>query len=182
MGEAPTGFRRVLASDPARAIYAIPEQRTSMSAADDDLEYLSPADILAIHDLVVTSSAVTPPGVSAEGAIEYTVAYVRGEVGDGPHGIHETAYHLLRLLVANHPFVDGNKRTALLSARTFYALNGLDLEVDDRIRSILRDLATDVASVDEPAVIAYLQDRTRPLPEDDHLSYAMWREHIDGRR
>ncbi len=37
--------------------------------------------------------------------------------------VHETAVELLRLLVANHPFVDDNKRTALASAVTFCALN-----------------------------------------------------------
>nr|WP_303648833.1 Fic family protein [Haloarchaeobius litoreus] len=30
----------------------------------------------------------------------------------------------MRLIAANHPFVDGNKRTALMSTRIFYALNG----------------------------------------------------------
>src|SRR5262249_52495838 len=30
-------------------------------------------------------------------------------------------------IVRNHPFVDGNKRTALIVARTFLKLNGCDL-------------------------------------------------------
>lgn len=36
------------------------------------------------------------------------------------------AYRIAR----NHPFVDGNKRTALVAARTFLLLNGLNLEAN----------------------------------------------------
>ncbi len=31
-------------------------------------------------------------------------------------------------IARNHPFVDGNKRTALVTARTFLLLNGVDLQ------------------------------------------------------
>jgi len=31
-------------------------------------------------------------------------------------------------MARNHPFVDGNKRTALVTARTFLLLNGVDLQ------------------------------------------------------
>jgi death-on-curing protein len=40
-----------------------------------------------------------------------------------PETIYEKAFHLLRLLVANHPFVDANKRAALNTAVVFYFLN-----------------------------------------------------------
>jgi len=34
---------------------------------------------------------------------------------------------MLTALRATHPFIDGNKRTALVAARTFLILNGVDL-------------------------------------------------------
>ena len=34
-------------------------------------------------------------------------------------------------IVRNHPFVDGNKRTAFLTAYVFLRLNGLDLVADE---------------------------------------------------
>lgn len=34
-------------------------------------------------------------------------------------------------IAKNHPFVDGNKRTALVVAETFLILNGFDLTADD---------------------------------------------------
>lgn len=42
-------------------------------------------------------------------------------------------------IARNDPFVDGNKRTALVAARTFLILNGLDLEAtqDDKVLTFL---------------------------------------------
>ncbi|WP_122090358.1 type II toxin-antitoxin system death-on-curing family toxin, partial [Halalkalicoccus subterraneus] len=64
------------------------------------------------------------------------------------------------LIVADHPYVDGNKRTALWSAAYLYDLNGYQLEPDDTIRTILRDLATDAEDVDLSRVEDYLHQRT----------------------
>lgn len=42
-------------------------------------------------------------------------------------------------IARNHPFLDGNKRTALVAARTFLILNGVDLEAtqDDKVLTFL---------------------------------------------
>ena len=42
-------------------------------------------------------------------------------------------------IARNHPFVDGNKRTALVAARTYLILNGVDLEAtqDDKVLTFL---------------------------------------------
>ena len=52
----------------------------------------------------------------------------------------------------NHPFVDGNKRTALVAARTFLILNGVDLEAtqDDKVLTFL-NLAEGTISEEELA-------------------------------
>ncbi|MEK6281714.1 MAG: type II toxin-antitoxin system death-on-curing family toxin [Acidobacteriota bacterium] len=43
-------------------------------------------------------------------------------------------------IARNHPFVDGNKRTALVAARTFLLLNGVNLEAnqDEKYLTFLR--------------------------------------------
>jgi death-on-curing protein len=51
------------------------------------------------------------------------LAYTGGEP-DLPRLAASYAWGLIR----NHPFVDGNKRTAYVVCRTFLRLNGLDLE------------------------------------------------------
>lgn len=45
-------------------------------------------------------------------------------------------------LIRNHPFVDGNKRTAVVASFTFYALNGWAIQAED---SDVIGLAVDVA-------------------------------------
>lgn len=56
----------------------------------------------------------------------------------------EQAAVLLHALAANHPFVDGNKRAAWLSAATFLAVNGVDLDEADQDRAYA--LVIDVAA------------------------------------
>jgi len=55
-------------------------------------------------------------------------------------------------IARNHPFVDGNKRTALVAARTFLILNGVDLEAtqDDKVLTFL-NLAEGAISEEELA-------------------------------
>lgn len=55
-------------------------------------------------------------------------------------------------IARNHPFVDGNKRTALVAARTFLILNGVDLKAtqDDKVLAFL-NLAEGAISEEELA-------------------------------
>ena len=55
-------------------------------------------------------------------------------------------------IARNHPFVDGNKRTALVAARTFLILNGVDVEAtqDDKVLTFL-NLAEGTISEEELA-------------------------------
>lgn len=105
--------------------------------------------------------------------IKFALDYVQeGRFGTTTQRIHAHAFHLLRLLVANHPFVDANKRTALNTTTVFYALNGSIH--DDEIRAILEQFATDEAAVDVETVIAYLESHTEPLDLADDIE--AWRE------
>lgn len=109
-------------------------------------------------------SPTTPSGVQNPGDIEFALSYIEaGSFGSSPDTIHEKAYHLLRLLVANHPFVDANTRTALNVTGVFYFLNGYRFEYDDEIRSILKQFGTDEAAVDEQDTIEYLKSHTEEL-------------------
>ncbi len=66
-------------------------------------------------------------------------------------------YHIIR----NHPFADGNKRTALMSALVFLGLNGLRLRADpDALYRLVDGVAAGVVSKAEVAV--FLQAKTGP--------------------
>ncbi len=146
--------------------------------------YPSVEDVLDIHEDIVSEYPDTSPGVRRRGDVGFALAYVSdGSFGELPETIHEKSFHLLRLLVANHPFVDGNKRTALNTTAAFYLLNGHRFTYDDEVRAILKQFGTDERTVDEDDVLGYLrsnnatrrqrtsvptEDRTRDdVPLDD---------------
>ncbi|MFB6137509.1 MAG: type II toxin-antitoxin system death-on-curing family toxin [Halobacteriaceae archaeon] len=99
-----------------------------------------------------------------------------GNFGSVPETIHEKTYHLLCLLVANHPFVDGNKRTALNTGSVFYLLNSYRFAYDDEIRTVLKRFGTDEATVDETWVLEYLRTHTKEVDLDEVV--AEWRDDL----
>lgn len=64
-------------------------------------------------------------------------------------------------IVKNHPFLDGNKRTALVVCRTFLKLNGWDLEAtqEEKYRTFLR-LAE--GRLKEEELAEWLRDHATP--------------------
>jgi death-on-curing protein len=134
------------------------------------LSYPTVDEVLSLHERIVERGDDTEPGVARRGDISYALTFVEdGHYGHAPATIHEKAAHLMRLLVANHPFVDGNKRTALATVTVFYGLNGYDLDYDDDVREHLKSFATDERSVDVREVVAYLRRHAEP-PEGDGRS------------
>jgi death-on-curing protein len=60
----------------------------------------------------------------------------------------------------NHPFVDGNKRTATATALVFLALNGVWIEADeDEFYSLVIGVAE--GRVEKPAVAAFFERHAR---------------------
>ncbi|MEV4329653.1 type II toxin-antitoxin system death-on-curing family toxin [Streptomyces sp. NPDC049597] len=96
------------------------------------------------------------PELRAPGLLESAVHRPRARMfGVSAHqDLYEQSAALLHAIAVNHPFVDGNKRTAWLAAVTFLALNGADLA--DADQDTAYDLVVDVASgaVDDLAAIA----------------------------
>jgi death-on-curing protein len=71
---------------------------------------------------------------------------------DFPHGM--AAAYLFHL-AANHPFVDGNKRTALASALTFLIVNGFELQASkDEVFDLVIGVATGKADKTEVATFS----------------------------
>lgn len=139
--------------------------------------YPSVEDVLTIHDDILSEHPRTESGVQDRGDIEFALQYIDDEAfGTAPEMIHEKAFHLLRLLVANHPFVDANKRTALNTTVVFYFLNGYRFEYDDKIRSILKQFGVDQADVDEAETVAYLQSHTEEIDLPGEIE--AWRDDL----
>ena len=122
----------------------------------DDVAYPSVELILALHEQIVAEGDTTEPGVRSEDAVASVLQYIsEGYFGELPETIHHKAVLLMRFLVVEHPFVDGNKRTALRTVVVFYMLNGYQFEYGDEIRALLHRFATDEAAVDTDTAIIY---------------------------
>src|SRR6056297_1905792 len=128
----------------------------------DDVAYPSVDLVLDLHEQIVEEGDNTDSGVRSEDAVASALQYVsEGFFGEVPQTIHEKAVHLMRLLVADHPFVDGNKRTALRTVVVFYMLNGHTFEYGDEIRALLHRFATDEAAVDTDTAVIYFRSCAR---------------------
>jgi len=64
-------------------------------------------------------------------------------------------------LAKNHPFVDGNKRTAFVAMELFLWLNGRELNAGDA-ECVLAMLAVAAGEWDEATLAAWLRDRVAP--------------------
>ena len=107
--------------------------------AGDDFWYPSKNVILGIHEQVIEEDDDSEPGIRSPDQVQFAVTYIEeGHFGQLPETIHEKAFHLMRLIAANHWFVDGNKRTALNTTVLFYYANGYVFETGDDLRAMVK--------------------------------------------
>ncbi len=87
---------------------------------------------LRIHALILATTGGAP-GLRDRGLLESALSSPFATFGGQdlyPEAIGKAA-RLAHAIVQNHPFVDGNKRTAAVLMIAFLRLNGLDLSASD---------------------------------------------------
>lgn len=89
-------------------------------------DYLTLVEVLAIHEDQIARYGGSY-GVRDHGVLE--AALFRAQTGYYADLIEEAAA-LWESLGQNHPFIDGNKRTAFAATYTFLAINGAMLTTD----------------------------------------------------
>jgi len=89
-------------------------------------DYLTLAEVLAMHQDQIERYGGTH-GVRDHGLLES--ALYRPQTGYYADLI-EGAAALWERMAQNHPFIDGNKRTAFAATYTFLAINGMQLTTD----------------------------------------------------
>lgn len=114
-----------------------------------DTRYLTVDEVTAIAEVAFGGR---PPEARAPGLLASAVHRPRARMfGTAAYeDLYEQAAALLHALAANHPLVDGNKRTAWLATATFLALYGVDLAGADQDTAYA--LVVDVASGAESEV------------------------------
>lgn len=94
-------------------------------------EWLSKAAILAIHDEQLAEHG-GGTGVRDDGLLESALARPRNRFAyDAAVDLATLAAAYAFGLARNHPFIDGNKRTAFVAAELFLDLNGMVLAASD---------------------------------------------------
>jgi death-on-curing protein len=89
-------------------------------------EYVTTADAIFFHKQLIERYGGSP-GIRDVGALES--ALHRPQTGYYDTIIHEAAA-LLESLVHNHPFIDGNKRTAFAVVDVFLRINDFTITAD----------------------------------------------------
>jgi death-on-curing protein len=107
--------------------------------------HLTVAEVTAVAEIAFGGR---PPEAREPGLLASAVHRPRARMfGTAAYeDLYEQAAALLHALAANHPLVDGNKRTAWLGAAAFLAVNGVDLA--DADQDTAYDLVIEVASGD----------------------------------
>ena len=120
-------------------------------------DYIRVDDILAIHaDQIERYGGAE--GIRDPGLLE--AALFRPQTGYYPTLIGEAAA-LWESLSQNHPFVDGNKRTAFAATYVFLAINGLDIiATDDEAQDFVLGLY-DTSSITFDNLRTWLSENTK---------------------
>lgn len=116
------------------------------------MNYLEIDEVMAIHEKVLAVSG------GREGVLDFTLlhsAVERSRATFGGEDLYPTLFEkgaaLIHSLIQNHPFGDGNKRTAFVSTARFFHINAYQLVFTQRSAIIfvkrIQDKKTDVAKI-----------------------------------
>jgi len=115
--------------------------------------FLTTEDILFIHEQEI-QKAGGDPGIREEQDIQACEDAPKASFdGEYLNDLFEMAASYIICLTIRHPFVDGNKRTALASAVTFLYLNGYEVEesYDLELANLVLDFLSKDISKEEVA-------------------------------
>jgi death-on-curing protein len=114
-------------------------------------KFFSLDEVLELHADQISSFGGTP-GVRDEGLLESALAQPPATFGGQflHPTISEQAAAYLYHIAMNHPFIDGNKRTAFAVMDTFLRLNACTLNfTDDRAYDLVRRVARGTMTKEE---------------------------------
>lgn len=124
------------------------------------MQYLTIELLLELHALLIVRFGGST-GVRDIGRLEAAIA-TQSQIVFGTElysTIHEKAAAVLRGIVADHPFYDGNKRTGTLVALTLLEMNGLTFQAEKgEVEDFAVSVAVDHLTVD--VIAKWLQART----------------------
>jgi death-on-curing protein len=101
-------------------------------------------------------------GIRSAGLLESAMARPMHLVAYGEPDTADLAASYAYGIARNHPFVDGNKRTALVISETFLVLNGHELQANDA-ELVLTFLALAAGELSEEQLAQWFRERIFPI-------------------
>jgi death on curing protein len=98
-----------------------------------------------------------PPGLRDAGALESALGRPVNRLAYGEADLAELAAAYAFGIAKNHPFIDGNKRAALLALVTFLGLNDIDF-VADEAEAVVLILGLAAGEIDEAGLTRWIRD------------------------
>jgi death-on-curing protein len=119
------------------------------------------ADVLrAVHEEQLAEHGGAA-GTRDDGLFESALARPKNLAAYGEPDVHALAAAYGVGLAKNHPFIDGNKRTAFVAVELFIDLNGHELTASDA-DCVLTMLAVASGQMDEGTFAHWLRQHSRP--------------------
>jgi death on curing protein len=123
--------------------------------------WLDPDALLSAHDEQLAEHGGAS-GMRDSGMFESALARPKNLAAYGEPDAAALAAAYAFGLAKNHPFVDGNKRIALVALESFLALNGFSLNADDgQAVMVILSIASSAFSEDELA--GWIRKNIAPL-------------------
>ncbi|MCA8887422.1 MAG: type II toxin-antitoxin system death-on-curing family toxin [Parvularculaceae bacterium] len=126
-----------------------------------EVRWLTREIVLAIHARSLRDHGGAA-GLRDDGMLEGALGRPQNLAAYGSPDVFELAASYAFALVKNHPFLDGNKRTAFLAAYVFLGLNGFEPDADEaEAAAIVVDLAA--SNVSEADFARWLEAVSRRI-------------------
>jgi death-on-curing protein len=123
-------------------------------------DYLTVAEVLAMHGDQIERYGGSH-GVRDQGLLE--AALYRPQTGYYADLIEEAAA-LWESLGQNHPFIDGNKRTAFAATYTFLAINGARLTAEAQETYVFVDALYEANQFSFDKLVLWLRSHVKEIP------------------
>lgn len=126
------------------------------------IKYLTAEEVESLHEQIILRYGVVS-GVISRDLLESACARPQAAVGEQElyPTLAEKAAALMHSIIANHPFVDGNKRTAFFATQEFLRLNNHQI-VADQDEILALTIAIAEGRLDFSGIVLWMRRYVRP--------------------
>lgn len=124
--------------------------------------WFSIEDVVAFHEHQITEHGGIP-GIRDMGLLESALSRPQMKMQFGEADLASIAAAYAFGIARNHPFLDGNKRTALVTAEAFLVVHGMQIAADDaEVVAVILALAS--GEIEEEELLFWIREQLVPLP------------------